>query len=312
MFLTGLIIVVFFTNVNLKNSIKKTKFAAYFFYKIRLTENMNFNFKLFCRLYAVLPIFFLSCKKNDTPNIQNIKGDKQDFEIISIYAHDMNSFTEGFFFDNKTLFESTGSPNDLPDTKSVFGILDLKTGSIDVKAELDKNLFFGEGIAKSKDKIFQLTYKNKIGFIYNSKTFKQIGTFQFENEEGWGLASTEDGTLIMSDGTNILTFVNPHGFKVISRIHVLDNEKPVYNLNELEYVDGYIYANVYTTSKIVKINPSNGKVIKTMNLDALSQEAKSRFTGALEMNGIAYNKIKKTFLVTGKMWPCVFEIKFIE
>lgn len=273
---------------------------------------MIFNYRFSTVIFIISFLLASSCKKKELQDIENIKPERSNFEIINVYAHSTNSFTEGLFFANGTVFESTGSPDELPNTKSVFGILDLKSGLINIKAELDKKIFFGEGIAKSKDRIYQLTYKNKVGFIYDANTYKQIGTFQFENQEGWGLTSNDDGTLIMSDGTNILTFVNPNGFKVISRIEVSDNNNPVTNLNELEYVDNYIYANIYTTNKIIKINPLNGSVVKTMDLNALYQEAKSRFSGSLEMNGIAYNNIKKTFLITGKMWPCVFEIKFID
>jgi len=260
----------------------------------------------------------INCKKNEVDNFDNEKlkttnlSSKIGYEIINIYPHDINSFTEGLFFDNGFVFESTGSPIDLPSTKSLFGILDLKTGLISAKAELDKKIFFGEGIAKCNDKIYQLTYKNKTGFIYDLKTYKQLGIFQFDNDEGWGLANLKNESLIMSDGTNVLTFLDPKNLKSTKKLEVFENSMPVLNLNELEYVDGYIYANIYTTNKIVKIDAKNGIVVRTIDFTTLYSDSKSKFSGSLEMNGIAYNNKTNTFLITGKMWPCVYEIKLTK
>jgi glutaminyl-peptide cyclotransferase len=276
------------------------------------------QFKL---LLLIILLFFLnSCndKKNNITNENIIKEESNNvpkqiyFSIQNIFPHDINSFTEGFFLDKGIVYESTGSPNDMPLTKSVMGILDLKSGLIDIKSELDRNIFFGEGIAKCNDKIYQLTYKNRIGFIYNSKTFKKIDSFKFDNEEGWGLTNINDTILIMSDGTNSLTFLNTKTFKPSKKLEVFENNVAITNLNELEYVEGYIYANVYTTNKIIKIDPNSGIVVGTIDLSSLNYEAKSKFSGSLEMNGIAYNDKQKTFLITGKMWPCVYEIKLTE
>ncbi len=271
----------------------------------------------------IISLFFLnSC--NDKKNKENITKEniiKEEsnnipkqiyFSVQKTYPHDINSFTEGFFLDNGIVYESTGSPNDMPLTKSVMGILDIKSGLIDVKSELDRNIFFGEGIAKCNGKIYQLTYKNKTGFIYNSKTFKKIDSFKFDNEEGWGLTNLNDTTLIMSDGTNSLTFLDTKTFKPSKKLEVFENNVAITNLNELEYVEGYIYANVYTTNKIVKIDLNSGIVVGIIDLSSLNYEAKSKFSGSLEMNGIAYNDKEKTFLITGKMWPCVYEIKLTE
>jgi glutamine cyclotransferase len=273
---------------------------------------MKHFFKL---LVVVLFFSLMNCKREDV-NHTDAELDKKDnltsktgFVLINTFPHNVNSFTEGLFIDNSIVYESTGSPEDIPNTKSLFGILDLKTGLINAKAELDKNLFFGEGIAKCNNKIYQLTYKNKIGFIYSSKTFKKIGSFQFENNEGWGLTCKDNAALIMSDGSSILTFLSPDNFKVQKKIEIFENNIPVTNLNELEYVNGYIYANIYTTNKIVKIDLENGTVLQTLDLSSLFYDAKNKFGGALEMNGIAYNNKKGTFLITGKMWPCIYEIK---
>lgn len=257
--------------------------------------------------YLFLIIFLFSC--NENKNIETTKS-TDDFLIINTYKHDINSFTEGLFFDFDTIYESTGSPKDLPLTKSVFGILNLNTGKIDIKSELDKNLYFGEGIALCDKKIFQLTYLNKVGFIYDSKTFNKIGEFNYTNDEGWGLTNIENDTLIMSDGTNVLTFLDSKSLKLVKKIYVTEFGNELHNVNELEYVDGYIYANIYTTNKIVKINSNNGLVIKSYDFSKLYYDSKHRNPNALEMNGIAYNKKTKTFFITGKMWPSIYEVKF--
>ncbi|GIQ61349.1 glutaminyl-peptide cyclotransferase [Flavobacterium collinsii] len=267
-----------------------------------------------CKIFFILfgSFFLNSCKKNEFNQKNKIEEDKNQYTLINTYAHDMNSFTEGLFIDNEVIYESTGSPENLPSTKSVFGVLDLKSGAINIKSELDRNIFFGEGITKCGNKIYQLTYKNKTGFIYDAKNYKKIGSFQFENIEGWGLTNIGNESLIMSDGTNVLTFMDPKNLKVIKRLEIFENKLPISNLNELEYVKGFVYANIYTTNKIVKIDAKTGNIVQTLDLTTLYQEAKNRFSGSLEMNGIAYNDKKNTFFITGKLWPCIFEIQFIK
>ena len=207
---------------------------------------------------------------------------------------------------NGKLYESTGAPAELPNTKSLFGIVDA-LGNIKTLVEIDKNKYFGEGIAMLNGNIFQLTYKNQIGFIYNSETLKKLGSFKYINKEGWGL-TTDSTNLILSDGTNKISFINPKSFLIVKEIYVTDNKSDVANLNEMEYVEGYIYANIYTTDIIVKINPSNGQVVNKINLESLHKISLDKNPNSLEMNGIAYNSNNNHFLVTGKMWPYIFEI----
>lgn len=280
---------------------------------------MIFSHKL--SIIVFILFFFFSCNKRNEikennrvleNNVNKKSITQTNYIVKSIYPHNINSFTEGLFVDNGIIYESTGSPEDFPNTKSIFGTLDLKTGLISIKAELDNKIFFGEGIAKCNNKIYQLTYKNKTGFVYDSRTYKQIGIFQFDNDEGWGLTNIKDESLIMSDGTNILTFLDPKSLKSTKKLEVFENYMPVLNLNELEYVDGYIYANIYTTNKIVKIDAKNGIVVRTIDFTSLVTDSKSKFSGSLEMNGIAYNNTTNTFLITGKMWPCVYEIKLTK
>lgn len=266
-------------------------------------------------LYMSFLLIGCNKKKDEFNNIKskNSRPSSQiSYLVQNIFSHDINSFTEGLFVDKGIIYESTGSPEELQNTKSIFGILDLKTGVISIKAELDKKIFFGEGIAKFNNKIYQLTYKNKTIFVYDSKTYKQIGVFQFDNDEGWGLTNLNDESLIMSDGSNVLTFLDPISLKPTKKLEVFKNGTPLLNLNELEYVNGYIYANVYTTNQIVKIDAKNGIVVRTIDFTSLYNDSKSKFAGSLEMNGIAYNNITNTFFITGKMWPCVYEIKLVK
>lgn len=232
-----------------------------------------------------------------------------DYTIIRRLPHDTTSFTEGLLFHNQILFESTGSPNNLPQTKSTFGPVDLKTGKIISKVELDKSKFFGEGIVFFKNKIYQLTYKNQIGFIYDYKTYKQLGRFSFQNKEGWGF--TTDGTsLIMSDGTNNLTFLDPYNLKVIKTLSVSNSGYAEDFLNELEYINGYIYANIWTKNYIVKIDPESGKVVGLLNLALLTDEAKNKNPNSDVINGIAFDSISDQIYVTGKLWNYIYQIEF--
>lgn len=262
-------------------------------------------------IIAYFLIIISSCDKKNK-EIKQSEIAPKEFEILNVYQHSINSFTEGLFIDNGIVFESTGSPIEMANTISTFGILDLKTGALNSKVILDKSLFFGEGITKCKDKIYQLTYKNKIGFVYDAATFKKINSFIFDADEGWGLTTYDNETIIMSDGTNCLTFIDVNNFKSKKKLTVFDNELPVTNLNELEFVNGYIYANVYTTNKIVKINPLDGKVVKTYDFSKLYYEVKNLNINSLEMNGIAYNSTTQTFFLTGKMWPLIYEVKITD
>lgn len=232
-----------------------------------------------------------------------------EYNIISRLPHDTTSFTEGLLFHNQQLFESTGSPENLPYSKSVFGIVNLKTGKIDKKVELDRSRYFGEGIVIFKNKIYQLTYKNQIGFIYDAKTYKQLGRFSYENKEGWAL--TTDGTsLIMSDGTNVLTYLDPNNLKVLKTLNVTNNGYAEDFLNELEYINGYIYANIWTKNYIVKIDPNTGKVVGLLNLSLLTDEAKTKNPNADVINGIAFDSISNKIYVTGKLWANIYQIEF--
>jgi glutamine cyclotransferase len=207
------------------------------------------------------------------------------------------------------LFESTGSPEGTEGPRSLIGPLDLTTGKMDEKIELDRSKYFGEGIVFLNGKLYQLTYKDQMGFIYDEKTFKQTGTFSYTNLEGWGL-TTDGEHIIMSDGTSKLTFLNPADMKPLKTITVTQNGSPLERLNELEYINGFIYANVWTTNYIVKIDVASGKVIGTINLSSLTYEAQRRNPDCDVLNGIAYDPAADKIYVTGKLWPNLYEIEF--
>lgn len=230
------------------------------------------------------------------------------YSLVAKYPHDITSFTEGFLFHNGQLLESTGAPEYLAQTRSAVGITNLKTGEFNKKIELDKKVYFGEGIVVMNNLLFQLTYTNQVVFSYDAKTFERKGQYNYSNKEGWGM-TTDGKAIIMSDGTEVLTYINPSDFKTIKTLAVTENGFALTYLNELEFINGYIYANVWMTTFIVKIDPNSGKVVGKFDFEDLYQEAKSKNIHLLEMNGIAYDKENDKVLVTGKLWPYVFEVK---
>jgi glutaminyl-peptide cyclotransferase len=265
-------------------------------------------------LIGFITLIFISCNSNkDTNEISNNESSANtpfiNYTVTNLYPHDTTSFTEGFLMHDGKLYESTGAPNGLPKTKSQFGVVNLKTGSIETKVELDKTKYFGEGIVFLNAKVYQLTYQTKIGFIYDANTFKKLGEFTFPTKEGWGI-TTDSSSLIMSDGTNTITYLDPNGFKPIKTLAVTDENGPVNNVNELEYINGFIYANVYTTNTIIKIDSHSGKVIGKLDLSSLATDAKIKNPASLEMNGIAYDPTTHKVYITGKMWPNIYEISF--
>lgn len=231
------------------------------------------------------------------------------YSVTKTYPHDTTAFTEGLLVHEGRLYESTGSPRDVKGTRSLFGAVDLETGSIDVKAELDSRQFFGEGIAFLDGKVYQLTYKDKVGFVYDARTFKKTGEFKLPTKEGWGM--TTDGVhLVMSDGTHKLTYLDPATLQTVKTLTVTDESGGVQDLNELEFINGALYANVWRTNTIVKIDTASGEVTGRMDLSSLAREAKLKYRDAMELNGIAYDSATAKVYVTGKMWPHIYEIRF--
>lgn len=236
--------------------------------------------------------------------LSDLVPEKYGYELVNSFPHNETSYTEGLEFHDGFLYESTGENG-----KSMVYKNNLKTGKSVQSIKLaDK--YFGEGITILNNRIFQLTYKTKIGFVYNLENMALVDSFHFESEQGWGM--TNDGqNVIMSDGTNILTYLDPENYKAVKKIQVYDDKNPVVYLNELEYSEGYIYANVWTTNLIVKIDPKTGKVISKIDLDGiliLSNQEKPVDV----LNGIAIDPLTKKMYVTGKYYSKIFEIKPVK
>ena len=228
------------------------------------------------------------------------------FNIIAQYPHDTSAYTQGLQFFNGKLYEGTGDF-----ATSSLRITDIKTGNVEKKHLMGSDKIFGEGINIFKGKIYQLTWQSHIVYVYDLNNIdKPVKTFNWPYE-GWGI--TNNGTdLIISDGSSNLYFVNPDDFKVKNTIAVTDNSSAlVRELNELEYIDGFVYANVYQTDYIVKIDPSSGHVVGKLNLPGLPEQyfPDQIVPGRTDvLNGIAYDSTTKKLYVTGKRWPKMFEI----
>jgi glutaminyl-peptide cyclotransferase len=229
-----------------------------------------------------------------------------NYSVVKVYPHDTSYFIQGLEFHDGVLYESTGAPLEFG-YPSWIGKIDLATGKMQNKVILDTP-HFGEGLTVFNDKVYQLTWTSKKGFVYDAKTMKKLQEFTY-NTEGWGI--THDSTaLIMSDGSSNLYFLDPVSFRNLKILGVTDNNGPVGNLNELEYIDGFIYANQWQTNYILKIDPASGKVVGRLDLSSLVGEISQRSPGHDYLNGIAYNPASKTVFVTGKRWPSLYEIKF--
>jgi glutamine cyclotransferase len=222
-----------------------------------------------------------------------------EFDIIKKYPHDKDAYTQGLFFYNDYLYESTGLYG-----QSSLRKVQISNGDVIKKINIAP-LYFCEGIVKLADKIYQLTWESHKGFIYDLD-FTKIGEFSYPGE-GWGI-TTDGKYLIISDGSNYLSFYEPATMNIIKTISVEDGNTPIFNLNELEWVDGLIYANVYMRDEIVAINPDNGKVVNIIDISTLRAELDNQDDAEVS-NGIAYNNKTNTFYLTGKNWSNLFEVK---
>ncbi len=225
--------------------------------------------------------------------------------VVKTYPHDTGAFTEGLVFDNGVLYESTGgygamfgfSSSDVSSLRQV----DLETGNVTKKILLLAD-YFGEGLTVVNDSLIQLTWQNGIGFVYNKETFALEGNFSY-NTEGWGL--TYNGSeLIMSDGTSNIYFLDPVTFQKTGQVSVHDGNSSITNINELEYINGDVYANIWLTQKIAIINPQTGTVKGWIDLTGLYQSNNQDSV----LNGIAYDSHTNRLFVTGKNWPNLYQI----
>lgn len=237
------------------------------------------------------------------------------YKVIKTFPHDTSCFTEGLIYQDGYLYESGGGylkpPKDQEVTnQSSLRKVDLNTGKVLQKALLDSAVF-GEGISIAGDKIIQLTYFEKIGYVYDKATFKLLKTFQNNvGVQGWGMCF-DGNKLYMDDSTNRLWFLDKTTFKAIGYVDVYDDKGPVNEINELEYINGKIYANIWRTNNIVVIDPKTGAVLEKIDLTSLYPEDK-RAPGSDVLNGIAYDAAGKRIFITGKKWPKLYQVEFVK
>lgn len=242
---------------------------------------------------------FLPGRSQLSPFMQS-KAPIASMVVKNMYLHDTEAFTQGLLFHQGFFYESTGLLG-----KSTLARKDMKTGKVLQEVKLPRE-FFGEGIVLLKDKIYQLTWQNETVLIYDARSLREIKRMKYTGE-GWGLAS--DGKyLLMSNGSSIITFRDPKSFKTVREIKVRDGDNPVGRLNELEFIKGEIWANVYMEDVIVRISPENGQVTGWIDLSELrSYLARSARVDVI--NGIAYDEKANRIFLTGKYWPKIFEIQ---
>lgn len=260
-------------------------------------------------------VLILNACNNNTPDHQtdnnppaiNVPAPVQlNYSLLNVYPHDTASYTQGLEYVNGVLYEGTGNPRK-EDNISKLRKVDYKTGKV-LKETSIKGKLFGEGITVMGDKIYQITWEDKKAFVYNLSDFKLVKEFTY-NTEGWGL--TNNGNyLIMSDGSDKIYFRDPNTFQEITHISVQDNTGMRNNINELEYINGFIYANVYQTDEVLKIDPSNGHVVGKINFSELKNGYPELTTPPSDyFNGIAWDSTGNRIFVTGKYWSKLFEVR---
>lgn len=256
---------------------------------------------------SIISILIVSCTNNennsgstsdDTPKTPAIS-----YSVVNTLPHDTANFLEGLEFYKGKLLESTG-----PEGKSKLMEYDPATGKISKQVKLD-SIYFGEGITVFRDTLYQMTYKEGVVHVYDVKDFKKIKQLPYKNGEGWGL--THDSTyLIGTNGGNSLHYYEPGTFKLMKSVGISENGAPALNLNELEYINGFIYANQWQYNTILKIDPVKGEVVAKMDLTSIENQEKAQNPNAGYLNGIAYNRDTKKFYITGKNWSKIFELRF--
>lgn len=266
-------------------------------------------------LFVVFALYCLSaCNGTDTPKDPVIEDNGNTappvigYNVVKVYPHDTSSYTEGLIWHNNELYESAGNY-----TVSKLFKGDIATAKASKTIKLDDK-YFGEGIAILNDKIYQLTYREHKVLVYDLKTFQKIKELEWA-QEGWGM-TTNGKELIISTGSSNIYYVNPEDFKIIRMVAVSDNYGPVGDINELEFVNNMLYANIWQTNYIYKIDPESGKVLGKMDFTGLLSKSGVKYDPALYdntsdnvLNGIAYDSAKNSFYITGKKWPALFEIK---
>lgn len=249
-------------------------------------------------LFVVLILLLAACKQSE----QKKPADPViSYNILSTFPHDVSAFTQGLTVYNGKLYESTGREG-----TSWIAEVDIATGKQTKKIELDSK-YFGEGIAFMGDKLYQLTWQNRVGFVYDARTFKKLREFR-NHREGWGITH-DNHHLILSDGSSRLYKLDTATMTAVDSVVVKDSAGEVDKLNELEFVDGHVYANRWGTGLIYKIDPATGTVKGILDLTPLSEQVRQKSPESDVLNGIAYEPGSQTWLVTGKLWPALFVLR---
>jgi glutamine cyclotransferase len=255
----------------------------------------------------LLLIAAISCNgaNNNTSNVSSVPAPNPPvasygYQIVNIYPHDSNAFTQGLILVDGKLLESTGQEG-----SSSLRSVELATGKILKKVDVPSP-YFAEGITVLNGKVYQLTWQHEQGFVYDAQTLEKVGHFDYEGE-GWGL-TTDGQSLILSDGSSRIKYLDATSFRVTRTISVVDGTKAIDQLNELEFVQGEIYANVWHANRIAVIDPQSGRVKAWIDLTGLMPEGE-RLDAEAVLNGIAYDQANGKLYVTGKLWPRLFEIK---
>jgi glutaminyl-peptide cyclotransferase len=251
--------------------------------------------------WFVFPILAVSVLAIVAGNAPSNATDPKPVRVLAEYAHDATSFSQGLVVEDETLYEGTGKYG-----SSVLRKIDLSTGVVAEEIKLDPK-FFGEGITILGDRIYQLTWKERVCIVYDKNTFKAIGTLPYRGE-GWGLTDDEKH-LYMSDGTSTIRVLDAQTLAVVRSIRVRDGRKQLSKLNELEFVNGEIYANVWYEDRIARIDPKTGNVNGWLDCTAVYPNRRDR---EHVLNGIAYDEHSKRLFITGKNWPKLFEIEVVD
>lgn len=226
------------------------------------------------------------------------------YRVTGIFPHDTKAFTQGLVMHQGNVYESTGLKK-----RSWIAKVDLETGEQHKKVELEKQ-YFGEGITILHDKLYQLTWKHHKGFIYDLHTFQQIGTFSYPFR-GWGM-TTDHQHLIISDGTDKIYYLDTLHFNTVKTLSIREDNKKVRRLNELEFMEGYIFANQWKKNVILIIDPASESVVGKIDMSPVVRAIKRSYKKANTLNGIAYDKDTKNILITGKYWPKAYMIQLLK
>lgn len=274
----------------------------------KISENLILNSHKLGKYTVEATVYFNNEKQTTKTSITilNNKAPKiYTFNIINVYPHDITSYTQGLEFFNDTVYESTGQYKESKLIK-----IDYKTGHVIKNINLS-NEYFGEGLTILNNKIYQLTWQKGIGFVYDVNTFEKLSSFKYGNsKEGWGLCN-DASKIYKSDGTEKIWLLNPKTLVEEDYIQVFTNKGKIGRINELEWINGQIYANIYQKDGVAIINPKNGAVTAVIDFSSLKKKVKQHEKLDV-LNGIAYNPTTKTTFVTGKHWDKLFEVEVVE